>query len=1332
MEPVPVTNPSNDDPREGSQQVMSPTLGVEVGRQEVPPVRHVVLAGEERGPDYGRDVGPRLGQHEQSLLPNGVSSSGQRPMLAGQTTRPVEAVGGFFSPVAGADDGDNYVDAGAVLPDQTGPGHVTALGATTHDTSSGSLRVGSAQAPVLQHAPQQGEQQAATQAFESPRATAAAQQQPEAAAPQQQAPAAMQSQAAAAAQQPAAMTSATATTVQQDLQFARQAEHRDDDFRFGQGVQESGPTTQPTTLPVVLRPGMHEMEEIVMTSTTSSPERRAGRPRPQQGATWGFSQTGQAFYRRVIAPVLEQAGVVKAPPPKALPSSFAKSSAPGIGASGAPLMPPGVQQAMRAWTARPSLLTPRPFAPPQQMDGTSSGSSGHQEMVAEEVRRQVQGALQARDAHVKALAEENNELRRMLMVQSHALEAARETGRPGTRSQAQPALQEEVAGADGPGVGRVGNPGLEGWTDCGRPGDLPEGVQGDPLSGEGQAGAAVDPRYPCHSGGRPEQSGGGGGIAAEPTLEDRGGAAPSSADRLDGEPSSSTAAPLQLLVQGMRQLQQADLDKKDGPEQEVVKGGIELPKLPDPHADGGVEFQDWVYMTEQMVGSLTDKAGTWYMATLACAKEAFMKYQAATPLMRLNIAPVIPVELKARLWERLDRRVLTLILAAMPRQAKEDAVTHRVKTTADALFRLYVLYQPGSSAERAAVLKLLEGTAAGENVEEVVTALRRWKRHLTRAMDMGITPPDASIQLKAIDLIIAKVIERDPGLSFRLSLARHTLQLQSRPTQETVLQFYDHALAEIQQLAPWKSKTQGGQEAARLKVLGATAGTGEPTTPSSTSSPKGASKGNEKTPCKFFASDAGCKKGTSCKFAHTFMSREDKKSRCWTCGARSHRQSDCPVKAKARDPATPKAASMSTTAQPSSSTTTSSSVQLQAATTPAAQPVALASNVGVATSSTASSQQPSGTHQHEQEVKALLQEANAMLSKLAQLQTLTVAPGTTDELRVAIKAYEAQAQARTALLDSGASHAFRPLREGEIEATTPIKVELAGGQETWLRQTRAGTLVPSSQDDGGQVGSIVPLGALVQQLNCTLAWTKDDGLIINHPSCGKITAQTVGNCPVIPEGQALRLIAELEEAKVNELEGHVSDGQLRILTWDLNELSSWENAMATYVATGKRHSGLEALMMSSSPFGQVDASIRSLMVDDVDLTDQAGWNYLKAMPLRRAMRKRLHKTSWIVHLYAGPYDKKSDNLKVTERNGVTVLELDILRSSLFSLRGQSPAYKLLLWAALRGQIVSVVGGPPRDSESTELICKQLFLWTLADKAMRMMQLPAPGFMMELP
>ena len=177
-------------------------------------------------------------------------------------------------------------------------------------------------------------------------------------------------------------------------------------------------------------------------------------------------------------------------------------------------------------------------------------------------------------------------------------------------------------------------------------------------------------------------------------------------------------------------------------------------------------------------------------------------------------------------------------------------------------------------------------------------------------------------------------------------------------------------------------------------------------------------------------------------------------------------------------------------------------------------------STAAAASSTTTLSQPSGTSQHEREVKALLQEANAMLSKLTQLQALTVTQESSDELRVAIKAYEAQVRARTALWTLEPSHAFRPLREGELDNTTPIKVELAGGQETWLRQTKAGTLVPSSHDDGATVGSIVPLGALVQQLNCTLTWSKDDGLVINHPAYGKIAAQTIGNCPVISEAQA--------------------------------------------------------------------------------------------------------------------------------------------------------------------------------------------------------------------
>ena len=72
---------------------------------------------------------------------------------------------------------------------------------------------------------------------------------------------------------------------------------------------------------------------------------------------------------------------------------------------------------------------------------------------------------------------------------------------------------------------------------------------------------------------------------------------------------------------------------------------------------------------------------------------------------------------------------------------------------------------------------------------------------MSTAVEMGLTPPDPSAQLRGVEAIIAKTVEQHQEVSFRLSLARNQLQLQYRPTQDTVLQFYNHALAEVEATA---------------------------------------------------------------------------------------------------------------------------------------------------------------------------------------------------------------------------------------------------------------------------------------------------------------------------------------------------------------------------------------------------------------------------------------------------------------------------------------------------------------------------------------------------
>ena len=276
-----------------------------------------MLAGEDRGPDYRAGIETQGDLQDRPQVPNGVPPAGQQQ----RADRHVDSGNGFQSPMPGTD-GD-YVAAEASLPAQSGLGRITAPGATTHDTGSGLQGIGLAQAPAA--VPQQQQQPSTSmlpadgQMFESPRTSAAAMQQ----------------------QQP----SSVPTTIQQDLSAARQAEHRDDDTQSGSRGRGQMNPAPPLSIPATLRPEMQAVEEeFVMTSTTSSPDRRGGRMRAQEEATWGFSRTGQAFYRRVIAPVLEQAGVVtaQAPPPRALPQPMAKSSPTQQGGPGGQLMPPNV------------------------------------------------------------------------------------------------------------------------------------------------------------------------------------------------------------------------------------------------------------------------------------------------------------------------------------------------------------------------------------------------------------------------------------------------------------------------------------------------------------------------------------------------------------------------------------------------------------------------------------------------------------------------------------------------------------------------------------------------------------------------------------------------------------------------------------------------------------------------------------------------------------------------------------------------------------------------------------------------------------------------------
>ena len=662
-----------------------------------------------------------------------------------------------------------------------------------------------------------------------------------------------------------------------------------------------------------------------------------------------------------------------------------------------------------------------------------------------------------------------------------------------------------------------------------------------------------------------------------------------------------------------------------------------------------------------------------------------------------------------------------------------------VSSVAMVLYRLHVLYCPGGIAERTAILKHLEGVSAGEAVVDVIAALRKWKRQLSRSQEMHLTPPDASILLRGIEVISATCVQRHPEMSFRLSLARNELQLQSRPTNDTVMKFYDHLLAEMQQALPNKWATRGsGSDVPRIKAIGA--GTGEASSSTSpTSSPTRTNgKGQAGTPCKFFTSDAGCKRGQSCKYQHEFASREEKRARCWHCGSRQHRQAECPIKDASRQSratatsaptAAPKAAAMTMATAPEGKP----DLPTTATTTTPSSTLASEVGSGYATTVQAEPVFPSPADPTQSpEFQTFMKEVNTMLQRMTRLNRLEVVRPIGPEV-AKLDAEMASFQERQeswALLDSGATHPFRKSSPSYHERTQTVQVQFADGQSVALQQNRAGTLMPvkdSVLERGEGLTTIVPLGTLVQELNCTVSWDKR-GLRARHPEHGELVTHVSGSCPFIGETRALELISEIEARKLEQLKVNTLETQMKVL--GLETEITFETRLVEYRRAGRRADGLGALMAKDSLFGELTESQRCALVQDIDLSDEAGVRYLKALPIKRSLRRKLLSSQWIVNMCAGN-DNRSD-LKALEEEGLVLLELDVKRSKAFNLREPSSAYRALLWAAMRGQLEGLIGSPPRGEGDGELVKKQFFLWWIAKVAAEEIEARTPYFLMTMP
>eukprot|EP00435_Cladocopium_sp_Y103_P009390 s5129_g2.t1 len=256
---------------------------------------------------------------------------------------------------------------------------------------------------------------------------------------------------------------------------------------------------------------------------------------------------------------------------------------------------------------------------------------------------------------------------------------------------------------------------------------------------------------------------------------------------------------------------------------ETVRSGLhELPGLPQwNQAQAPLQLSDWLLLIAPVISDLSATAETWWNTVVTESESWYQAHMLLSPLERLKHGTNTPSSLSLEKWQRLERRVATMMLQAVPEHVREELVASRKLTVFAIVTHLYVLYCPGGITEKQNLLKNLEEPPEVNALSEAPMALRRWLRWRQRATEIGATTPDPSLLVRGLLKMTRKVLESHRELQFRISLARHGLGIDTVPTLDNVTQFAMHLLSECEQLSQVERKpsNQAIKGEVKLKAL---------------------------------------------------------------------------------------------------------------------------------------------------------------------------------------------------------------------------------------------------------------------------------------------------------------------------------------------------------------------------------------------------------------------------------------------------------------------------------------------------------------------------------
>ena len=159
---------------------------------------------------------------------------------------------------------------------------------------------------------------------------------------------------------------------------------------------------------------------------------------------------------------------------------------------------------------------------------------------------------------------------------------------------------------------------------------------------------------------------------------------------------------------------------KDEMKDDLRAISVTLPKLPDESTpQPALRCGDWITEIEPLIGDVSGGAARWWTQLMIEVNAVYKVWLSSDALTRL----AVDVQVKPNAT-RLEGRVTSMLLAALPSSIKSDIIANRKLTAASIMLEVMKRFQPGGLGEKSGLLRALTAPETAASPADGVEKLR--------------------------------------------------------------------------------------------------------------------------------------------------------------------------------------------------------------------------------------------------------------------------------------------------------------------------------------------------------------------------------------------------------------------------------------------------------------------------------------------------------------------------------------------------------------------------------------------------------------------------------